>query len=228
MELKKSVKADLEWRKPTFLQIGLFVSLLVVFLAFEYVGASDITQTFEGVGDLIIDDEQIIQTQEQKVEPPPPAQENIVTSVIEIVKDDIKVADFEISSESFEDAVASEVVYIEQTTEVVKEPEPIFQIVEELPEFTGGDAARIKFLTDNIVYPRQAKEAGLEGTVLVTFVVEPDGSISNVQILRGKAPLLDDEAIRVTKLMPKWKPGKQRGKAVRVQYRMPITFSLYD
>ena len=227
MELKKSVKADLEWRKPTFLQIGLFVSLLIVFLAFELVGSSDNIIILQGEGAVIIDDETIIQTEERRELPPPPPQEQVATA-IEIVKNDVRVADFEISAETFEHQIVEEVVYIESAKEVIAEPEPIFQIVEELPEFPGGDAARMKFLMDNIVYPRQAKEAGLEGQVMVTFVVETDGSISNVQILRGKAQLLDDEAVRVTKMMPKWKPGKQRGKAVRVQYRMPVTFTLYD
>jgi protein TonB len=120
--------------------------------------------------------------------------------------------------------VATEVTYIEETHEVVKEEE-IFQIVEELPSFPNGEEARQRFLRENTVYPRPAIDMGVEGTVLLTFVVEKDGSITDIQILRG-IPILDEEAVRVTKKMPKWKPGKQAGKPVRVQYRMPIKFVL--
>jgi TonB family protein len=106
-------------------------------------------------------------------------------------------------------------------TEVEEEVEE-----EENPEYPGGEEARLKFLQENIVYPKIALETGLEGRVQVSFVVEPDGRITNVELLRGRAPSLDEEALRVTKLMPRWKPGKQQGEAVRVQYQMPITFTL--
>jgi len=112
-----------------------------------------------------------------------------------------------------------------KTDTAVKE-EPIFIVVEEQPEFIGGEEARLKFLMDNLKYPREAKEANLYGKVIVSFVVEVDGSLSNIKILRSVHPLLDAEAIRVVKLMPNWKAGKQRGKAVRVQYHLPITFIL--
>ena len=226
MELKKSVKADLEWRKPTFFQIGLLVSLLIVFLAFEFVGAREKVEKFVSNTMAIEDEDHVINTEQPKELPPPPPPEQ--STAIEIVQNNVQVADFSIDAEATQDLVVEERTYvIEEKVEVVKEAE-IFQVVEENPEFPGGDAARMKFLSDNVVYPRAAKEANLEGRVVVGFVVEPDGSISNVKILRGKAPSLDDEAIRVAKMMPKWKPGKQRGKAVRVQYQMPITFSLYD
>ena len=98
--------------------------------------------------------------------------------------------------------------------------------MEVLPEFVGGDEARIKFLQENLVYPKVAREIGIEGKVIVEFVVEPNGTLSNFKVARGAAPALDEEALRVAKLMPKWKPGKQRGKEVRVRYTMPITFTL--
>ncbi|MDY0015101.1 MAG: energy transducer TonB, partial [Bacteroidales bacterium] len=122
--------------------------------------------------------------------------------------------------------VTQEYEYVEYVDEAPVEEEEIFVIVEENPEFPGGDEARMKFLQDNIVYPSVAKSAGIEGTVIVGFVVERDGSITNVKILRGKAQSIDEEAIRVAKKMPKWKPGKQRGRTVRAQFRMPITFIL--
>ena len=226
MELKKSVKADLEWRKPTFLYIGLVVSLLVVYMAFEFVGAREADDSFITSGLLIDDEEKVIQTEQPKELPPAPPPP-MVESLIEIIRDDIKVEDFTINVESDQHLQVEEVVYkIEDTKEVeVKEAE-VFVVVEVLPEFVGGDEARQKFLRDNLVYPKVARETGMEGRVVVEFVVEPDGKLSNFKVARGAAPALDEEALRVAKLMPKWKPGKQRGKEVRVRYTMPITFTL--
>lgn len=103
---------------------------------------------------------------------------------------------------------------------------PIFIVVEEMPEYIGGDDARIKFISENVVYPTMARESNIQGTVYVTFVVETDGSITDVKILRGIGGGCDEEAIRVVKIMPKWKPGKQTGKNVRVQFNLPIKFTL--
>ncbi len=102
----------------------------------------------------------------------------------------------------------------------------IFNLVEEMPEFPGGDAERIKYLKNNLNYPEVARKNGIEGRVFVTFVVEKDGSLSNVKILRGIGGGCDEEAVRVIENMPKWKPGKQKGRNVRVQFNMPIVFKL--
>ena len=105
-------------------------------------------------------------------------------------------------------------------------PEELFQVVEEMPEFPGGMQECMKFLGKNIKYPPQAKENGIQGRVIVTFVIMKDGSITNANVVRGVDPLLDKEALRVVNLMPKWKPGKQRGKAVNVKYTIPVMFRL--
>ena len=122
--------------------------------------------------------------------------------------------------------------------------EIIFTVVEQMPEFPGGDEAMFKYLSDNLSYPQNAREAGIQGKVMVGFVVEADGSITEVKTIRffpitdskeKSKPVtltmvlqkeLEDEAIRVVKAMPKWTPGKQRGRNVRVAYRLPITFTL--
>ena len=109
--------------------------------------------------------------------------------------------------------------------EEVAEPE-IFMIVEESPVYPGGDAERSKFLSENLRYPHEASEASVEGTVYVTFIVERDGSLSDIRILRGLGYGLDDEVLRVIRLMPRWTPGKQRGKPVRVQFNLPVKFIL--
>jgi TonB family protein len=119
-----------------------------------------------------------------------------------------------------------------ETNAIVQEnpgsEKPIFQVVEEMPEFPGGQDEMVKYLVANIKYPDEAKTKGITGTVFVTYVVETDGSISTVKILRGIGGGCDEEAIRVVSGMPKWKPGKQRGENVRVQFNLPIKFSLDD
>jgi len=225
MELKKSVKADLEWKKPTFLQIGLVLSLLTIYLVFEFVGAREQEETMYEMTASVVDEEKIIQTDQPKEAPPPPPQQ-MSQAIIEVVADNITVADFTIDAESDERLEVEEVVYVENTREEVVVEAEIFEIVEVNPEFPGGEEARLKFLRDNIAYPKVAMEAGIEGTVTLSFVVEPDGRITNVEVLRGRAPSLDEEAVRVAKKMPKWTPGKQRGRAVRARFRMPIRFVL--
>ena len=121
-----------------------------------------------------------------------------------------------------------EVKYTKVEVEETKEPQEkvVFQVVEEMPEFPGGMGEAMKFLAKNIKYPVAAQQAKIEGRVIVQFVVERDGSISDIHTVRSVSPELDAEAIRVVSLMPKWKPGKQRGKAVPVKYTMPIMFRL--
>lgn len=102
----------------------------------------------------------------------------------------------------------------------------VFVFVEQSPQFPGGDAARIKYIQNNLVYPKQAIELAIQGTVYVNFVVEKDSTITNPKVLRGIGGGCDEEAIRLIKAMPKWIPGKQRNMAVRCQFNMPIKFSL--
>ena len=108
----------------------------------------------------------------------------------------------------------------------VVEETKIFTVVEQMPMYPGGDGALMGYLRDNIHYPTVAAENGVQGRVVVGFVVERDGSITDVKILRGVDPSLDREAMRVVKAMPKWTPGKQNGSAVRVKYQVPVTFRL--
>ena len=114
---------------------------------------------------------------------------------------------------------------VSATEETVNE-NTIFQVVEEMPEFPGGMRECMNFIGKNIKYPTQAQENGKEGRVIVQFVVNRDGSIVEPSVVRGVDPELDAEALRVISIMPKWKPGKQRGKAVRVKYTIPVMFRL--
>ncbi|MEE4257530.1 MAG: TonB family protein [Bacteroidales bacterium] len=224
MEAKKAPKADLEGKKVIFTQIGLIIALAATLLAFEW---KSYDKTVEGFGERIVEDvpEDIIPITEQKVKPPPPPPPKKVVQ-INVVEDDVEVEeDLTIDVEADEETVVEEYVPIEVEEEVVEEA-PIFTVVESMPEFKGGMAELYKYLGNNIKYPVMAKESGIQGKVYVTFVVERDGSITDVRVLRGIGGGCDEEAVRVVQGMPKWTPGKQRGKPVRVQYNLPVRFTL--
>ena len=224
MEPKKSKKADLEGKRTIFIQIGMIIALSVVLFAFEMKSYEKIEFVMDTREDADMVEEIVIQT-EQKVKPPapkPPPQ----TTILNIVEDDVEIEDeIIIDAEADEDTEIEEYIPVDIDEEEIVEAE-IFTVVEQQPGFPGGDIERIKFLQKNIKYPQMARESGIQGTVYVTFVVEPNGSISHVSILRGIGGGCDEEAIRVIESMPKWNPGKQRGKPVRVQFNMPIKFTL--
>ena len=116
-----------------------------------------------------------------------------------------------------------------EDTAQIKNAEPTdkaYEVVEQMPTFKGGDAALMKYLSENIKYPEAAEKAGEQGRVVVNFIVEKDGAVSNVKVVRSVTPTLDAEAVRVIKAMPKWVPGKQDGKLVRVKYNVPVSFRL--
>jgi len=224
MEKRKSEKANLENKRTIFLEIGFVIALAVVFVAMEW---KSYDKTEYDLVQREVDDtpEEIIPITEQKVKPPPPKPPPSVT-IINVVEDDVEVEDeIEIDVDMDDDTEMEEYVpIIEEEEEFVEEQ--IFLVVEEMPSFPGGEGEMYKYIGKNIEYPRMAKESGISGRVFVTFVVEKDGSVTDVQVLRGIGGGCDEEAVRVIESMPKWKPGKQRGKPVRVQYRMPIKFTL--
>ena len=141
------------------------------------------------------------------------------------MEDDVEVEDIEINADVDQNEVIEEYVAPEVEEEEVVEAE-VFTIVEEMPEYPGGLNKLTDYLSKNIKYPQMARESGIQGRVFVNFVVEPDGSVSNVNVMRSLGGGCDEEAVRVVKAMPKWKPGRQRGKAVRVSYILPIVFKL--
>ena len=110
--------------------------------------------------------------------------------------------------------------------EEAKKTKDYFDVVEQMPDFPGGSAELMKYLTENVKYPEEAYSKGEQGRVILTFIVEPDGSITNVKVVKSVSEAIDAEAIRVVESMPKWIPGKQSGKAVRVKYTIPVTFRL--
>jgi len=224
MEAKKSPKANLENKRVIFIEIGLIVTLAVVLLAFEW-RKYDVTVVEMGAREAMEQVEEIIINTKQEVKPPPPKPPP-TTTVLNIVEDDVEIEDeLVIDVEADEEMEIEEYVPIEVEEEEVVEEE-IFLVVEQQPEFPGGEKARLTYLANNIDYPQMARESNIQGVVYVTFVVEPNGKISNVGILRGIGGGCDEEAIRVVEAMPSWQPGKQRGRAVRVRFNMPIKFTL--
>jgi protein TonB len=227
MEIKKSPKADLEGKKTTWLLIGFVLILAVMFVAFEWTERDKQVTTDSGAEMPIFEEEMIpITEQEEPKQAPPPPEAPKVEEVLQIAENDADVQETTIQS-SEENNQAVEIKYV---APVVEEEEPeeaeIFMVVEEMPEFPGGMAECLKFLGKNIKYPTIAQENGVQGRVIVQFVVNQDGSIVDPVVVRSVDPYLDKEALRVIKTMPKWKPGKQRGKAVRVKYTVPVTFKL--
>lgn len=227
MELKKSEKANLENKKGLYLEIGLVVILAASLAAFniktydrEEVEVSGREATAEV-------EEQVIQTFQEETPPPPEPEAPQVATDVTVVENDAKIEnELGIVDMSQNKAENVEVSHVEvQPEEEVKE-EQIFVVVEEQPEYPGGAGAMYKYLMSNIQYPAAAREANIEGKVYVQFVVEKDGSISNVVVKRDIGGGCGVEALRVVRSMPKWKPGKQRGKTVRAQFTLPVNFSL--
>ena len=225
MEEKKSPKANLENKKLMFIQIGLILSLAVAWAVFEMKSYDkrEIDESLLRSTELL--DEEMVEITKQEEPKPQPVEMPKQTTQLEIVEDDVEVEDIEINAEMDQNEVVEEYVAPEIEEEEVVEQE-IFQIVEEMPSFPGGEQKLLEYVAKNVKYPQIARESGIKGRVFISFVVEPDGSVSNVKVLRGIGGGCDEEAMRVVKSMPKWKPGKQRGKAVRVSYMLPVNFQL--
>ena len=225
MEPKKNPEVNLERKRGLFLQIGLVVALLIVLAAFEY---KSYEKAAYNLGSLNLDDleEEIIPITKQEIKPPPPPPPP--PEVIEIVEDDVVI----------EDEIEIEDTESDEDLEIVEEDdEEVFMVVENMPKFKCmkfkgdkkeycGDLGFLKYIQKNVKYPPIAKEYNITGKVYVRFIVDKSGSVTNVEVVRGVDKNLDAEAVRVVKSLPKYKPGKQRGKPVRVMFTVPINFTL--
>ncbi|TLX76889.1 energy transducer TonB [Labilibacter sediminis] len=225
MEVKKSPKADLESKKTVFMQIGLVVVLALVLIAFEWSTSDVDADKFDMLDDVEAEEEIVPITRQEEVKPPPPPPPPKVTDVLNIVDDDVEL-DEELDIEDTEIDEDTEVEFDISLEEEESDDAPVFFIVEEMPVFPGGDTELRKYIAQSVKYPVIAQENGIQGRVYVQFVVGTDGAVTQVKVARGVDPNLDKEAIRVVQSMPKWKPGKQRGKAVKVSYTVPINFVL--
>ena len=229
MEIKKTDKADLENKKALFIQLGLIVALSLVIFAFEYKTYDTKESTMiqrEAIQEV---EEVVMATQEETAPPPPEDVPQAETTEFEIIEDSKTIErEFNISSFQQTSNVQASVskVVIEIEDEELEAEVEIFTVVEQEASFPGGIQKLNEYLAQSIKYPQQAKETGTKGRVMLTFVVERDGSITDIKVLRDIGSGCGEEAKRVVKEMPKWQPAKQRGKAVRQQFVLPVSFNL--
>lgn len=206
--------------------MGLVAALTGALVAFNWKSYDTEVQEFSTRTVVEEVEEVVLQTQEDQPDPEPPEAPEITTE-FEVV-DDNKEIENELHVDMNDNANTQVVEFtpVETTEEVVEKEEEIFVFVEEQPSFPGGDEELYKFLAENIQYPALARENNVEGKVFVQFVVEKNGSITQVKLVKDIGSGCGQEAMRVVKSMPKWKPGKQRGTAVRSQFTLPIRFKL--
>lgn len=223
MEAKKTPSADLANKSGMFLNLGLAIAVGATLAAFEWKSFDDgslkdlgqVTDNFEELLDIPIT--------EQPPPPPPPVEQPIIQEIPDEVEIEEKIeVNFDVDVQ--EETVIEEVVIADAP--VVEKADEIFDVVENQPVPPGGMSGWNKYLSKNLKYPTQARRMGIEGTVIVVFVVNTDGSIQDVDVLRGIGGGCDDEAVRVVANAPNWEPGKQRGRPVRTRMRLPIRFKL--
>lgn len=225
METKKTPRAELDDKRPLFVQIGLIVALAAMLVAFEW-KTYDVEQIDLGGRQVEYIEDDLVEITIQNKLPPPPAPP-LQTTVLNIVPDEQKVEDVvDINVEATEKTIIPTYTPPDVQDEVKVIEDEIFTVVEHKPLYIGGEIARIKFLQENLIYPQLARETGIQGTVYVTFVVEKDGGVTDIRVLRGIGGGCDEEAVRVISSMPRWIPAKQRSLPVRFQFTMPIKFTL--
>ena len=236
MEIKKSQKADLEGKKSTSMLIGYVILLAAIFVEFEWTQREKKVVDLEPVFSAAVEEDMIPISKQPEVVAPPPAAAPKIAEIINIVENETELVEEEVeTSEEMNQAIAPVTgtggvastgpTSVGPVVEAV-EDETIHTVVEENPEFPGGEMACMKWLQENIKYPSICVEQNIQGRVIATFVVNRDGSIVDIQIVRSPDPYLSKEAERVLKIMPRWKPGRQRGKPVRVKFSLPVTFRL--
>lgn len=227
MEIKKTPKADLENKKGLFTEIGLIVALGLTLFAFEYSTKDVQINTSDMPEEAVVEEEMMPVTRQEEIKPPPPPPPPKMADILNVVTDETEINDeLELlDSEASED---TEIVFqeVEVVEEEPEESNEVFVIVEQMPVFPGGDEALRKYLAQSVKYPVIAQENGIQGRVFVSFVVSAKGEVTNVKVARPFDPNLDKEAVRVVQSMPKWSPGMQRGKPVKVAYTVPINFVL--
>ncbi len=224
MEQKKSNKADLEKKRAVFAQLGLVIVLAGLLLAFEWGTklSDDLDENL--IGEVEMEEEMIV-TRQQPVQPPPPPPPPQVIEVLNIVEDDVEIEEIDFESMEADEDMELDLVVFEEEEEAVEEE--VFVIVEDMPKFKGGDLNDYRiWVQKNLKYPEIAAENGISGRVFIQFAVNAKGSVVDAVVVRGVDPALDAEALRVVRNSPKWQPGKQRGRPVKVQFTFPIVFVL--
>ncbi|MBN1598850.1 MAG: energy transducer TonB [Bacteroidales bacterium] len=224
MEIKKSKIADLESKKGLFLEIGLVAVLAIILVAFEWTSSPKDDSLIVGIESAEAEEDIVPITRQQPEQPPPPPPPPQAIEVINIVEDNVDIEEIDFESLDADEDMAIDFVPFEEEEEATEE---VFFIVEDMPKFQGGDKENFRtYISDNLQYPPIAAENGISGRVFVQFAVNSKGEVVDVKVVRGVDPALDKEAVRVVKSSPKWTPGKQRGRPVKVQFTFPIVFVL--
>jgi len=226
MEKKKSDKVSQEKNRSMFIQIGFIVALSIILIAFEWTSNTiNDSDSMTYINDIEFE-EQMVATKREEPKPPEVKQPEIKT-VIEIVEDDIEIDDaFDFDMEADDNTEYNFVMDDDEGEEIIEEVTP-FYIVEDMPTFNGGDMGEFwKYAMGEIRYPEVAAENGVSGTVYMQFTVSTSGRVTDVKVIKGVHPDLDEESIRVIKNSPKWTPGKQRGRTVPVIMSLPMKFIL--
>jgi protein TonB len=225
MQIKKSPKADLNNKKGLFLEIGMIFALLLTVAAFAYTQKERNVEIIETSMEVVEEEITDITTQDQKPpEPPKKVEMQVLSDVLNVVTNDTKIETEFDSSEFSEDI---EIVQQIEVVEEAAEDDAPFIIAEEMPKFQGGDLMKFRsWVQGKLKYPQIAQENGISGKVTLTFVIERDGSLTNIQVMQSPDRSLADEAVRVLQSSPKWTPGKQRNSPVRVRYTLPVEFRI--
>jgi protein TonB len=224
MEQKKSNTANLEKKRLLFIEFGLVLVLAILLLAFEWGTKLSDDSMLGQIEEVVLEEEMII-TRQQPQQPPPPPPPPQVVEVLNIVEDDVEIEEIEFESMEADEDMEMELVVFEEEEEVAEEE--VFVIVEDMPKFKGGDMNEFRsWVFKNLRYPEIAQENGISGRVFVQFAVNSKGEVVDAVVVRGVDPALDKEALRVIKSSPKWQPGKQRGRPVKVQFTFPVVFVL--
>lgn len=222
METKKNNSVNYTAKRSLFMSIGLCASTLLVFSAFQVrteLEPDEIVSGFTTPKDIF---DEVIQTKYKEPEPPKPKPQPVV---LDIVEDEIETPEIEIPDFEFDETDAIE-DYIEMDELEDEVAEDVIVIAETQASFPGGLEAWGKFLNDNLDYPRMAKRSNIQGKVYLNFVVDKEGNVSDIEVVRGIGGGCDDEAIRVLKMAPKWNPGLQRGHPVKSRMSLFIHFVL--
>lgn len=231
METKKYPNVDLDNYHNIFVEVGLIVALGICFIAFEWKSSVKETSHLGQVVTQEVETEIIPITRQEQVRPPEPPPPPRVVEVLNIVSNEVEIEDeLEIEATEADQQtsidIAPMMVAVQREKEAEKDESPVFFIVEEMPEFPGGELALRKFIANAIKYPVIAQENGVQGKVYVNFVVGKDGQVTDARVIRSVDPALDKEALRVVNSLPRWKPGRQGGENVRVSFSVPISFVL--
>ena len=226
MEIKKSPKADLQNRKGLFLEIGLIISLLLVVAAFKYAPKEYRIEAVEQ--EVVIVEEEIVEITRNELKPSAPPQKveiKVYNDILDIVTNDTEVKT-DISFDEFVDGLDVDVNYVVMEDEEIEEDTPIIK-AEKMPTFQGGDLMKFReWVQKRLRYPQIAQENGISGRVTLTFVIEKDGTLTNIEVMQSPDRSLSEEAIRVLNTSPKWEPGKQRNQPVRVRFTLPVAFQI--